>query len=252
MAKTIAVAGKGGVGKTTLSGLIIKYLLERKMGPILGVDADANSNLGEVLGVEVTKSIGGLREDVAKNVELIPTGMPKEAFLELKIAEVLVEADGFDLLVMGRGEGPGCYCYVNNILRKYMEILAKSYPFVVMDNEAGMEHLSRRTTYRVDQLILVSDAAPRGIRAAANIRELSIDLNLKIKETHLIVNRAYGPDLDPILIEEIERGGLDLLGVVPADPKLAELDLNKRPIFELSSDSVAYRALSGLLDRLKI
>ncbi|MDI6799752.1 MAG: AAA family ATPase [Actinomycetota bacterium] len=248
MAKTIAVAGKGGVGKTTISGLIIKYLLEKGLGPVLAVDADANSNLGEVLGVEAKTSIGGLREDVAKNVELIPVGMPKDAFLELKIAEVLVEATGFDLLVMGRPEGPGCYCYVNNILRKYMEILAKSYRFVVMDNEAGMEHLSRRTTYEVDKLLLISDAAPRGIRAAANIKELAADLNLKVNEIHLIVNRAAAPELDPLLLEEIEGGDLELLGVIPTDMKLAELDLKKRPIFELGNDSPAYAALTDLLN----
>lgn len=240
------------MGKTTISGLIIKYLLERDLRPILAVDADPNSNLNEVLGVEVKSSIGSLREDVAKNVELIPLGMPKDAFLELRIAEVLVEADGFDLLVMGRPEGPGCYCYINNILRKYMEILAKSYKFVVMDNEAGMEHLSRRTTYEVDQLLLISDAAPRGIRAAANIKELAADLALKIKETHLLVNRASSLRLDPLLTKEIERGGLDLLGVIGVDERLAELDLKKRPIFELSNESSSYLVLKGLLDGLKL
>jgi len=247
MTSTIAVAGKGGTGKTTVSGLIIKYLLEKKMTPILAVDADANSNLNEVLGVEVENSIGGVREDITKNVGSIPPGMPKDAYLELKVQEILVEANGFDLLVMGRPEGPGCYCYVNNILRKYMDILAKNYRYVVMDNEAGMEHLSRRTTYEVDHLLLVSDTSPRAIRAAAKIKDLAGELELKVKKTYLIINRVPDIELNPILKREIERLNLELLGIVPLDERILEIDLEKEPIFELPDDSGAFRAISNLI-----
>ncbi len=252
MTSTIAVAGKGGTGKTTVSGLIIKYLLEKKMTPILAVDADANSNLNEVLGVEVENSIGGVREDITKNVGSIPPGMPKDAYLELKVQEILVEANGFDLLVMGRPEGPGCYCYVNNILRKYMDILAKNYRYVIMDNEAGMEHLSRRTTYEVDHLLLVSDTSPRAIRAAAKIKDLARELELKVKKTHLIINRVPDIELNPVLKHEIERLNLELLGIVPLDERILEIDLEKGPIFELPDDSGAFRAISNLMGELKL
>jgi len=250
MAFTIAVAGKGGTGKTTTSALIIKYLLEKKMIPILAVDADANSNLNEVLGVKVIDSIGGIREEITKNVSLVPSGMSKDAYLELKIQEILVEASGFDLLAMGRPEGPGCYCYVNNILRRYMDILAKNYRYVVMDNEAGMEHLSRRTTYEVKRLLLISDTSPRGIWAAARIRDLVKELDLKVEETYLIINRVPKEGLSPILKEEIDKLNLNLLGTVPLDEQILEMDLKKRPILELPGDSCAFRAISGLIEKL--
>lgn len=250
MAFTIAVAGKGGTGKTTISALIIKYLLEKKMTPILAVDADANSNLNEVLGVKVINSIGEVREEITKNVNSIPTGMSKDAYLELKIQEILVEASGFDLLAMGRPEGPGCYCYVNNILRRYMDILAKNYSYVVMDNEAGMEHLSRRTTYEVDHLLLISDTSPRAIRAAAKIRDLVKELELKVEETHLIINRVPKEGLSPILKEEIDKLNLNLLGTLPLDEQILEMDLKKRPILELPGGSFAFRAISGLIEKL--
>ncbi|HDP70573.1 MAG TPA: carbon monoxide dehydrogenase [Actinobacteria bacterium] len=252
MAFTIAVAGKGGTGKTTMSGLIIKYLLGRKLTPVLAVDADANSNLNEVLGVRVKDSIGSLREEITKNVGSIPPGMSKDAYLELKIQEVLIEAAGFDLLVMGRPEGPGCYCYVNNILRRYMDILAKNYRYVIMDNEAGMEHLSRRTTYEVDQLLLVSDTSPRGIWAAARIRDLAKDLELKVKETYLIVNRVPDGELNPILRDEIEKLDLKLLGVVPLDEQILEIDLRRGPIFELFDESIAFKTVSELINKLNL
>jgi len=250
MAFTIAVAGKGGTGKTTTSALIIKYLLEKKMIPILAVDADANSNLNEVLGVKVIDSIGGIREEITKNVSSVPSGMSKDAYLELKIQEILVEASGFDLLAMGRPEGPGCYCYVNNILRRYMDILAKNYRYVVMDNEAGMEHLSRRTTYEVKRLLLISDTSPRGIWAAARIRDLVKELDLKVEETYLIINRVPKEGLSPILKEEIDKLNLNLLGTVPLDEQILEMDLKKRPILELPGDSCAFRAISGLIEKL--
>ena len=190
MAKVIAVAGKGGTGKTTISSIIMRSLIEAGKTPVLGVDADPNSNLNILLGVEGEKSIGIFREEALEDIKSLPPGMTKESFLELKMQKVISEHEGFDLLSMGRPEGPGCYCYVNNILRKYMDILGSNYKYIVIDNEAGMEHLSRRTAASIDYLFLISDPTPRGLQAALRIRELSKELKLEVKNIYLIINRA--------------------------------------------------------------
>lgn len=245
MSFQIALAGKGGTGKTTVAALLIRYLLERAKTPVLAVDADPNANLNEMLGVEVTRTVGEAREEMKTSV---PTGMTKEIFMEMKVQEALVECDGFDLIVMGRPEGAGCYCYANSLLSKYLEILLKNYRYVVMDNEAGLEHISRLTTRDVDLMLVVTDPTQRGVITAERIRDLTKELKLQIGGLKVLVNRSATPELDPILQEEIRRRGLELGGVIPADEGIVQFDLQGRPIVELPPESVALRALFGILD----
>jgi len=247
---SIAVSGKGGTGKTTLCGLIIAVLKAKGKTPILAIDADPNSNLNEALGVEATSAIGTMREEVLKSVEAIPAGIPKETYVEYQLQEALVEDKGFDLLIMGRPEGPGCYCYVNSLLRKYIDLLSGNYPYIVMDNEAGMEHLSRRTTSKADLLLIVSDPTLRGIQTAARIRDLAREEELGIGEIFLVVNRAKS-ELPSVLREEIEKRGLSLLAVIPEDPAIERFDLERGPLFDLPESSVALRAVRNMLEEVE-
>jgi CO dehydrogenase maturation factor len=243
---TIAVSGKGGTGKTTLCGMLVKYLLDKGKNPILAVDADSNSNLNEVLGVEVKSTIGEARELMKKDV---PTGMTKETWFEYKVNEALIEANGYDLLVMGRPEGPGCYCAANTLARKYIDILSDNYPYVVIDNEAGMEHLSRLTTQNVDLLIITSDPSNRGMTTAGRIRDLVLELNLDIGRSVLVVNRAPG-SLDPAIVRQAGVLGLELAGTIPADEMLFRFDLEGKPTFGLPAGSPAVRSAREIFDRL--
>ncbi|MHB0977304.1 MAG: ATP-binding protein [Candidatus Aquicultorales bacterium] len=248
MAFTIAVAGKGGVGKTSMSALIIRELLGSGKKPVLAVDADANVNLNEALGVEVEDTIGSVREEMLNEVRSLPSGMSKEAFVELKIQESLIEAEGFDLLVMGRPEGPGCYCYANNILRRYIDLLAKSYPYIVIDNEAGMEHLSRRTTQNIDIMLVVTDPSRVGVLTAKRIWELALDLKLNIKDCALVLNRVSGLSSEEIqgLVDEV---GIPLGAVIPLDETLIKYAVSGRPLLQLDEESPAAKAVGELLDR---
>ena len=221
MPHTIAVAGKGGVGKTTLTGLLIEYLCQKKQGPVLAVDADANSNLNEVLGVEAAPTLGEIREEIAKaetaGSNPIPKGMSKQDYAELKFGEALSEQDDYDLLVMGHTQGKGCYCFVNGLLTTQIARYAKNYKYIVVDNEAGMEHISRGILPSVDTIILVSDCSRRGVQAVGRIAKLIPECGLKPKSVGLIINRAPGGVLNAGTKEEIEKQGLHLLGVVPQD-----------------------------------
>jgi CO dehydrogenase maturation factor len=249
MGKVIAMAGKGGTGKTTLSALIIRYLQKRGLGPILAVDADPSSNLADALGLAVRRSLGTVREDFFETKGKLPPGMTKETFLEMKLHEILVESPGLDLLVMGRPEGPGCYCYANNILRRHLDLLVKNYPFVVMDNEAGMEHLSRRTTQGVDYLLFLSDYSITGIRTVGNIQELIDELKLSVKEKHLVVDRA--PErLDPGFSQEIQKQELDLLGTVPVDPFISEYELQGKSLLDLPDKSPAVQVVTEMMGKM--
>ncbi len=254
MGFTIAVAGKGGTGKTSLCGLTIRYLTEKKKGAVLAVDADANANLNDVLGVEVHATVGRLREDslaAVKSTAPRPGGMSMEQLFDYQIQQALAESRGFDLLVMGRPEGAGCYCAANNIIRKYMDKLADSYPYTVMDNEAGLEHLSRRTTQDTDLLLIVSDSSVRGIMTAGRIGELVKELNLNVKRSVLIVNRVQdGVSQDPALQQAINKQGVEFAGFVPADDLIFEYDLNGKPLVQLPSESKALTAFYGILDKL--
>jgi len=253
MGFTIAVAGKGGTGKTSLCGLTIRYLKEKKHGAILAVDADANANLNDVLGVKVHATVGKLREtslEAIKSTAPRPGGMSMEQLFDYQIQQALIEAAGFDLLVMGRPEGSGCYCAANNIIRKYMDKLADTYPFTVMDNEAGLEHLSRRTTQDTDLLLIISDSSVRGIMTAGRIGELVKELNLNVKRSVLIVNRVQDHDSDDTLQKIIEQQGVEFAGFVPADDMIFEYDLNGKPLIQLPPDSKALTSYFAVLDKL--
>lgn len=252
MGFSIAVAGKGGTGKTSLCGLTIRYLTEKKSGPVLAVDADANSNLNEVLGVPVHATVGRLREqalDAVKSTAPRPGGMSMEQLFDYQIQQAIIEAKGFDLLVMGRPEGAGCYCAANNIIRKYMDKLADTYPFMVMDNEAGLEHLSRRTTQDTDLLLIISDPTVRGIMTAGRIAALVQELNLNVKRSVLIVNRVQD-GTDGTLRKAIDQQGVEFAGFVPSDDLIFEYDLNGKPLVQLPEDAKALKAFYGILDGL--
>jgi CO dehydrogenase maturation factor len=233
------MAGKGGTGKTTVAGMLLRYLLEHGHTPVLAVDADANSNFNEVLGLEVEHTVGEAREEMKRGGGLVD--ITKDQLIEIRINQCLVEADGYDLIVMGQPEGPGCYCAANNLIAHYMDVLSKNYPFIVMDNEAGMEHLSRLTTKNVDRLILVSDPSWRGIQAAGRLQELARQLNIVVGKAALIVNRATN-GLSPKAQEEIDSQGLHLAGVIPNDPLIAEYDSMGRPTYTMPADSAALQA----------
>ncbi len=253
MGFTIAVAGKGGTGKTSLCGLTIRYLTERKRGPVLAVDADANTNLNEVLGVKVHASVGRLREDslaAVKSTAPRPGGMSMEQLFDYQIQQAIIEATGFDLLVMGRPEGPGCYCAANNIIRKYMDKLADTYPWTVMDNEAGLEHLSRRTTQDTDLLLIISDPTVRGVMTGGRIGELVKELKLNVKRAVLIVNRAQDGETNTALRQAIDRTGVEFAGFVPADDLIFDYDLNGKPLIQLPHDSKALTGFFSILDKL--
>lgn len=234
MSFTIAVSGKGGTGKTTLAGMILRYLLNKKQGPILAVDADSNSNLHEVLGVEVRSTIGEARELMKKDV---PVGMTKDIWFEYKVQEALVESQGFDLIAMGRPEGPGCYCAANTLARKCIDLLTGNYRYIVIDNEAGMEHFSRLTTRDVDLLFILSDPTRRGILTAARIRDLTHALDLRILREVLIINRVQAK-LEPDLLKEVDIQRLELGGTIPSDDLVSQYDLEGKPTFHLPLDSV--------------
>ena len=246
MTYSIGLAGKGGTGKTTIAGLLIKYLVEKEKTPILAVDADANANLNEVLGLEVGETLGDAREDMKKGVS---SGMTKDVFMEMKLQEAVVESSGFDLIVMGRPEGAGCYCAANSLLTQYLEKLIDNYAYVVMDNEAGMEHISRLTTNDVNLLLVVSDPTRRGIQAAARIVELTDSLGLNITRRHLIVNQSRQGQREAV-DEAVKKYNLDLIGTVPEAPDVREFDLNGRPTIELGNENRAVKAVYEIFERI--
>jgi CO dehydrogenase maturation factor len=243
---TIAVSGKGGTGKTTIAGFLVRYLLDKGKKPVLAVDADANANLNEVLGVEVRSTIGEARDLMKKDV---PVGMTKDVWFEFKIQEALVEREGFDLIAMGRPEGPGCYCAANTLARKCIDLLAGNYRYVVIDNEAGMEHFSRMTTRDVDLLFLVSDPSVRGVLAAARIRDLINELNLEVGQAFLLLNRVQD-GVQPEITSKADKTSLPVAGMIPADPIVYEYDLKGRPTSMLPRDSDAFRSSCEIFDRL--
>ena len=256
MAHIIAVAGKGGVGKTTTCGLMIDSMCKRGLGPLLVVDADANSNLNDVLGVEVETTLGDIREEMARaelmKVSPIPSGMTKQEYAEYKFNSALIEEDDFDMLVMGRTQGKGCYCYVNGVLKAQLDKYVGQYKYMVIDNEAGLEHISRGTLPHVDTLLLISDCSRRGIQAVARIAQMVDDLELKPGTMQLIVNRAPGGKLNDGVREEIEKHGLKLLGVLPQDDSVYEADCDGRPSARVSEDAPVKVALRSIMDKLNL
>ncbi|MDR3364886.1 MAG: AAA family ATPase [Clostridiales Family XIII bacterium] len=254
MAYTIAIAGKGGVGKTTLTGWLIDYLAKAGKGPILAVDADANSNLNEVLGIKIERTLGELRESL-RNAEYdpdtpIPPTMTKQDYLASNFADALTEEDEYDLLVMGRTQGEGCYCFVNGLLKAHLQRYSKNYKYIAVDNEAGMEHISRGVLPGVDLILIVSDSSRRGIQAAARIQELTRELKIKVSGVKLIVNRAPGGEMNAGVAEEVAKHGFDLAGVVPSDENVYEFDAEGRPTVELPEDSPARAAFLEILRKI--
>ena len=251
MAIQIAVAGKGGTGKTTFCALLIRYLIENGKVPVLAVDADANANLNEALGLKIeTETVSELISKT-KDLHGIPEGMSQETYIEYKLNASLAEGKNVDLLVMGGPEGPGCFCFPNNILRKYLDNLTKGYAYIVLDNEAGLEHISRRTTQDVDHLFVISDSSARSVRSAGRVNELVKQIKTKVNNIYLVITKSTLQDID-ILKDEIERTGLKLAGVIPADPAITEYDIKGKPLFELPESSEAVKAVYSTLQKLKI
>jgi CO dehydrogenase maturation factor len=260
MTITIALAGKGGVGKTTIAMMVIKFLIQNRPGTVLAVDADPSSNLNMALGLDLDWTVGDIREDLLQQVKnslqvggaamgSLAGGTTKREYLDYHIRSSLVEADRFDLIAMGRSEGPGCYCAVNHNLREVIDSISRNYQYVVIDNEAGMEHLSRRTTRDVQFLLIVTDPTLRGLRAAERIIKLKDEMDINIEKSYLIINRLQG-DLPQLLQEEITHLPIPLLGVVPDDPKLESLELSGRPLIEIETTAASYQAMNHHLSSI--
>jgi CO dehydrogenase maturation factor len=260
MSVTIALAGKGGVGKTTLAGMVIKYLIENQPGAVLAIDADPSSNLNMVLGLDLEWTVGDIREDMLSQVKgslisggaamgALPGGTSKREYLDLHIRSSLAEGDRFDLIAMGRSEGPGCYCAVNHNLREVVDAISKNYSYVVIDNEAGMEHLSRRTTRDVQHLLIVSDPSQRGIVAAERIAQFRKDLDIRIENAYLVLNRLSG-EIPVPLQDKIDALDIPMLGVIPSDQEIGRLDFSGSPLIDISEQSPIYQAVARMMQAI--
>ena len=246
MGYAVALGGKGGTGKTTVAGLLIRYMLDHEMKPLLAIDADSNSNLNDVLGVPLEETLSDAREEMKTNV---PVGMTKDIFMEMKVEQALVEAEGFDLIAMGRPEGPGCYCAANNLLSSLIDRLIGNYPFVVIDNEAGMEHFSRLTQKDIDLLMLVSDPSRRGLSAACRIAELVNTLPMHVSKIVLVINQVREqPESWPADVHRVF--GKEKIACLPADPLISKYDLEGKPTAMLPGDSAVVKAAEKLFDSI--
>ncbi len=251
MTKTIALAGKGGTGKTTIGALLIRALLRRTKGPVLAIDADPATNLHMALGLSMPVTAGEIREEMMDTAQAGKLGVTisRQDYLSREIRMALEEGEKVDLLAMGRPEGQGCYCAVNHLLRQIIDELGRAYDYVVIDNEAGMEHISRRTTKDVDLLLVVTDPTVRGVRTAAGIATMARDIEVNVRKTMLIVNRVQG-ELPAPLQAAVAELGLEVGGVIPADDRVNELDALGRPLVQLDGDSPACKAVETLADRI--
>ena len=257
MTITIAVAGKGGTGKTTLSGLIVRFLREKRQGTILAIDADPSSNLNYVLGLELEETIGDIREDMLDQVQAnsslassMPGGMSKQDYLDYQIQMALIEGETIDFLAMGRPEGPGCYCATNNMLRVIMDRIGNNYDYVVMDNEAGMEHISRRTTRDVDHLILVTDLSQRGVITVKRIIDMVPTLDVNVEKMYLVVNRLMSDSLPTAMASAIENLDIELVGTITNDNVMTEFEFTGRPLVDLPDDSQVVQAVYQIADKI--
>ena len=246
MGYVIAIAGKGGTGKTTVAALLIRLIKEKKLGSILAVDADPNSNLAEALGIEINETVGSIIDEVASCPDKVPSGMSKDRFIEYRLQTAIAEGQGFDLLTMGRPEGPGCYCYVNNVLRNITSKLIKEYDYIIIDNEAGLEHLSRRTTRNADTLVVVSDHTKVGLKSAKRINALVNELGIKTKNRLLIINRSSS-SLNKEALEEL---GLEYIGNIPEDNQINQINQNGGSLLGLTGNAISLKALSKIGDKI--
>ena len=246
MPYSIGLAGKGGTGKTTIAGLLVKYLVEKNKTPVLAVDADSNANFNEVLGLKVEDTLGDAREEMKKGVA---TGMTKDVFMEMKLEQAVVEAEGYDLIVMGRPEGAGCYCAANTLLTQYLSRLIDNYKSVVIDNEAGMEHISRLTTNNIDTLLIISDASRRGILSAARISELTDELGIRIEKKMFIINQVREEKKEDLL-KVAEEFGLNVAGIIPEDKNVRDFDLKGIPTIKLENESESLKAAYEIFDNI--
>jgi CO dehydrogenase maturation factor len=260
MTITIALAGKGGVGKTTIAGMVTKYLAQNQPGSILAIDADPSSNLNMVLGLDLEWTVGEIREGMLEQVKsslaqggaamgTMPGGASKREYLDYQIRSSLAEGNRFDLIAMGRGEGPGCYCAVNHNLREVIDSMSRHYAYVVIDNEAGMEHLSRRTTRDVQHLLIVSDPTRRGLVAAQRIADMRKELDINVENAFLILNRLSG-EIPSELQEYVEKMNVPLLGTIPADEELSSFEFSGKPLVDLGDESPVYRAVEEMMRKI--
>lgn len=261
MTITIALAGKGGVGKTTIAGMVVKYLVGLGNGAVLAIDADPSSNLNMVLGLDLEWTVGDIRENLLAQVQssltaggaamgTLPGGVSKRDYLDYQIRSSLAEGDRFDLIAMGRSEGPGCYCAVNHNLREVIDAISKNYRYIVIDNEAGMEHLSRRTTRDVQHLLIVSDPTLRGIVAAERIASFRNELDVHIENAYLILNRVTSNAPPQAIMDRIKQMDIPLLGVIPASDELAELEFTGAPLVDLADSSPLYQSIKQMMEKI--
>jgi CO dehydrogenase maturation factor len=251
MPRYIAVAGKGGTGKTTVAANLVRYLVGKEdRPPVLAIDADPNSNFGEALGLAPGGTIADVLEET-KQIKELPAGMTRQGWVQYRLSQLVEESDRFDLLTMGTPEGPGCYCYPNDLLRGYLSSLGGNYGYVVIDNEAGLEHLSRRVEQDIDLLLVITDPSARGVRSAGRVMDIIRNLKTKAGEAQLIINRATEDDL-AALSAEIDATGLPVAGTVPNDEAIREHDLRGVPLTQLPLEGAAVRAMHAIFARLGI
>lgn len=250
MPKYIAVAGKGGTGKTTIAATLVRFLAGKGGPSVLAIDADPNSNLGEALGLAPRGTIADVLEET-KQINELPAGMTRQAWVQYRLSQLVEETERFDLLTMGTPEGPGCYCYPNDLLRGHLSALGANYGYVVIDNEAGLEHLSRRVEQDIDLMLVVTDASARGVRSAGRVMEIIRNLKTRVAGAHVIVNRATQDDL-AALAGEIAKTGLEVAGTVPDDPVIREFDLRGTALTRLPLDGQAVQAMYAVFTRLGI
>ena len=250
MPKIIAMAGKGGTGKTTTTALLTRYLLEKKETPFLLVDADANANLNELLALDVNMTLGQIRKELKGE---LPPNVTRDQYMELKIHQALIEESGYDLLVMGQPDGPGCYCAANQYLAMTMDKLSENYKYIIVDNEAGMEHLSRMNLRNIDYLLVTSDPSARGILTAKRIAEITEPLGLDIKEQYLFVNRAPQPVPAPLqekIDEAVNETGMHLGGIIPTSDTLINQELSGESYIGLDGSADVVQAVNAAFDKI--
>lgn len=249
--RVISISGKGGTGKTTLTALLLKYLIQKTDDAPLVVDADPATNLPEVLGVKVEKTVGSVTDELKRQIAEgeIPPMVSKEGLLEAWIFETLVETDHFDLLAMGRSEGEGCYCYVNSVLTKILDTLTKNYTYTLLDMEAGLEHLSRRTDRDVDTMLIITDPSKMGLETSRRIKELTREVHINVGKIYLVGNQ-FPEGMEETLKEAAEKIGLDLAGVIPLDPNVASYNMLGKPLLELPADSLSYREVVKIAEKI--